>query len=80
MRFSGPALTEGVEAHAIDGVTVRATRVAKTVADGFKFRNTIGLDVAIAARGVERPAHDQRRDLPLHEDRPHDARDASLPR
>jgi predicted transcriptional regulator of viral defense system len=49
VRFSGPALTEGVEEHAVDGVTVRITGVAKTVADCFKYRNKIGLDVALEA-------------------------------
>src|SRR5215510_11857860 len=47
--FSGPALTEGVEEHRIQGVTVRVYSVAKTVADCFKFRNKIGLDVALEA-------------------------------
>ena len=49
MRFSGAALTEGIETHRIDGVTVRVTNVARTVADCFKFRNKIGLDVAMEA-------------------------------
>ncbi len=49
VRFSGIALTEGVEEHAVDGVTVRVTGVAKTVADCFKYRNKIGLDVALEA-------------------------------
>lgn len=49
MRFSGPALTEGVETHVIDGVPVHITSVAKTVADCFKYRNKIGLDVALEA-------------------------------
>ncbi|MDC7707270.1 type IV toxin-antitoxin system AbiEi family antitoxin domain-containing protein [Vogesella indigofera] len=48
-RFSGAALTEGIEEHAIDDVTVRVTGVAKTVADCFKYRNKIGLDVALEA-------------------------------
>lgn len=49
MRFSDAALTAGVEMHKIDGMTVRVTSVAKTVADCFKFRNKIGLDVALEA-------------------------------
>lgn len=49
MRFFGPALTEGVEAHVIDGVTVRVTSVAKTVAGCLKFRNEIGVDIATEA-------------------------------
>jgi len=49
VRFSGAALAEGVEEHVVDGVTVRVTGVAKTVADCFKYRNKIGLDVALEA-------------------------------
>lgn len=49
VRFSGAALTEGIEEHDIDGVAVRVTNVARTVADCFKFRNKIGLDVALEA-------------------------------
>ncbi len=49
VRFSGVALTRGVEDHVIDGVPVRVTSVARTVADCFKFRNKIGLDVALEA-------------------------------
>jgi predicted transcriptional regulator of viral defense system len=49
MRFSGKALTEGVERHRIESVHVRVYNPAKTVADCFKYRNKIGLDVAIEA-------------------------------
>lgn len=49
VRFSGLALTEGVQEHKIEGVTVRVTSPAKTVTDCFKFRNKIGLDVALEA-------------------------------
>lgn len=49
VRFSGKALTEGVESHVVDGVEVRVYAAAKTVADCFKYRNKIGTDVAIAA-------------------------------
>jgi len=49
VRFSGRALTEGVEGHVIEGVPVRVFGVAKTVADCFKYRNKIGVDVAIEA-------------------------------
>ena len=48
-RFSGPALTEGVELHNIEGVPVKITSVPKTIADCFKYRNKIGLDVAMEA-------------------------------
>jgi len=49
VRFSGAALTDGIEDHQVDGVFVRVTNVARTVADCFKFRNKIGLDVAMEA-------------------------------
>jgi len=49
VRFSGKALEEGVEEHNIEGVTVKVYCAAKTVADCFKYRNKIGLDVAIEA-------------------------------
>jgi len=48
-RFSGPALTEGVEEHNIEGVMVKIYDPAKTVADCFKYRNKIGLDIALEA-------------------------------
>ena len=49
VRFSGAALTHGLEDCVVDGVPVRVTSVARTVADCFKFRNKIGLDVALEA-------------------------------
>lgn len=49
VRFSGRALSEGVETHAVDGVEIRVYSVAKSVADCFKYRNKIGLDVALEA-------------------------------
>jgi predicted transcriptional regulator of viral defense system len=49
LRFSGAALTALVEEHAIEGVAVRVYSPAKTVADCFKYRNKIGVDVAIEA-------------------------------
>lgn len=47
--FSGPSLHEGIEEHLIEGAPVRVYSPAKTVADCFKFRNRIGLDVALEA-------------------------------
>lgn len=49
VRFSEAALAAGVETRQVDGAEVRVTSVAKTVADCFKFRNKIGLDVALEA-------------------------------
>ncbi len=49
VRFGGLALTEGRAEHRIESVPVRIYSPAKTVADCFKFRNKIGLDVALEA-------------------------------
>lgn len=49
VRFSGDALTEMVEEHEIEKVAVRVYSPAKTVADCFKYRNKIGLDVCLEA-------------------------------
>jgi predicted transcriptional regulator of viral defense system len=49
MRFSGQALTEGVEVHNIEEVKVKVYSPAKTVVDCFKYRNKTGLDVALEA-------------------------------
>ena len=49
VRFTGSALSEGREEHVIEGVPVKIYNPAKTVADCFKFRNKIGLDVALEA-------------------------------
>jgi len=57
MHLSGHALTSGVEEHRIEGVPVRVFNPAKTVADCFKFRNKIGLDVALEALRDYRKKH-----------------------
>lgn len=49
VQFSGEACTAGVEVVERDGVKLRVYGVAKTVADCFKHRNKIGLDVALEA-------------------------------
>lgn len=49
VRFSGAAFTEGIETHRIEGERVRVYSVAKTLADLFKHRNKVGLDVALEA-------------------------------
>lgn len=46
---SGPAYSFGIQEHVINGVAVKIYSPAKTVADCFKFRNKVGLDVAIEA-------------------------------
>lgn len=47
--FSGNAYSSGIEEHTVDGVVLRVYSIAKTIADCFKYRNKIGLDVAIEA-------------------------------
>ncbi len=49
MRSSGKAFTQGIVIHNIEGVSVKIYNPAKTVVDCFKYRNKIGLDVAIEA-------------------------------
>ena len=49
VRASGACLALGVEMMHVDGIDVRITTVAKTVADCFRYRNTVGTDVAIEA-------------------------------
>jgi predicted transcriptional regulator of viral defense system len=48
-RFSGLSLTEGIETRRVEGVKLRVYSAAKTVADCFKYRNKIGIDVAVEA-------------------------------
>jgi predicted transcriptional regulator of viral defense system len=47
--FSGAAYQEGIEEHPIDGVAVRIYSPEKTLADCFKFRNRLGMDVTLEA-------------------------------
>lgn len=47
VRFSGKALSAGVDTYSVEGINVKVYKPAKTVADCFKYRNKIGLDVAI---------------------------------
>jgi predicted transcriptional regulator of viral defense system len=49
VRFSGQALIFGVEQKRIDGLEIRVFNPAKTVADCFKFRHKIGMDIALEA-------------------------------
>lgn len=49
VQFTSEPFSYGIEEHRRDNTTLRVYSVAKTVADCFKHRNTIGLDVAIEA-------------------------------
>lgn len=48
-RFSGQAYSAGIELHRIEGVEIRVYSAEKTLADCFKYRNKIGLHVALEA-------------------------------
>jgi predicted transcriptional regulator of viral defense system len=48
-RFSGRAFSEGIEQVDVDGITLQVYNPEKTLADCFKFRNRIGMDVALEA-------------------------------
>jgi len=47
VRFGKTAMSEGIERHKIEGVTVRVTNPASTVADCFRYRSKVGFDVAL---------------------------------
>ncbi len=49
VQMTGAVYTAGIEEHLRDGVTLRVYSAAKTVADCFKHRNKIGLEVALEA-------------------------------
>ena len=49
VRFGGGSLHAGTAVHAVDSVPVRITTPAKTVADCFKYRNKLGIAVAVEA-------------------------------
>ena len=51
VRISGAALSTGIDEQEVEGVRVRITSSARTVVDCFKFRNKIGIDVAVEASG-----------------------------
>ena len=46
-RFSGRALNEGVKRYPIEGIEVPIFEPAKTIVDCFRYRNKIGLDIAL---------------------------------
>ena len=48
-RFAKQAYQSGIQVHQIDGVTVKVYSPEKTLADCFKFRNKIGMDIVLEA-------------------------------
>ena len=55
--FSGPSFSEGIEIHPLDGVPVRVYAPEKTLADCFRFRNQLGMDVVLEATRLWRARH-----------------------
>jgi len=49
VRLSGQSLTFGIEEHSVEGGRIKVYNPAKTVADCFKFRSTVGTELAIQA-------------------------------
>lgn len=49
VRFSGEMLTYGIERREIEGIEMKITSPARTVVDCFRYRNKIGIDVALEA-------------------------------
>jgi predicted transcriptional regulator of viral defense system len=64
--FSGLAWNEGVETHTLDSTLVRVYNPAKSVADIFKYRRKLGLDVALEALSLYRQRRDFEVDTLLH--------------
>jgi predicted transcriptional regulator of viral defense system len=49
VSMSGSLMDEGIESHKVEGIEIKVFNPARTVADCFKYRNKIGLDVALEA-------------------------------
>lgn len=64
--LSGLAFSSGIETHKVDGMDLKIYSPEKTVADCFKFRNKIGLDVAIEALKLCREKKRSRPDTLMH--------------
>ena len=80
VRFSGQTLTNGVEKHMREGVEVQVYSAAKTVADCFKYRNKIGIDIAIEPhRDILRQKKANIETPPIRQDVPSWAGHAALP-
>ena len=63
--FSGPAFYEGIETHELDGAPVRIYDPEKTLVDCFRYRNQIGMDVALEALRLWRERRKKKLDVLL---------------
>ena len=64
--FQGDAFKEGIEDHNMDGIRVRIYSPEKTLVDCFKYRNKIGLDVALEAMKIYRQQKRLKIDALMH--------------
>lgn len=55
--FSGPAYSAGIQVINIDGVPIHIYSPEKAIADSFKYRNKVGLDIAVEALRTYRERH-----------------------
>jgi len=63
--FSGPAFHEGIETHTLDHVSVRIYDPEKTLADCFRYRNQLGMDVVLEALRLWRERRRKKLDVLL---------------
>jgi predicted transcriptional regulator of viral defense system len=63
--FSGPAFHEGIETHELDGAPVRIYDPEKTLADCFRYRNQIGMEVVLEALRLWRERRRKKLDVLL---------------
>jgi predicted transcriptional regulator of viral defense system len=63
--FSGPAFSEGIETHKLDGVAVRVYDPEKTLVDCFRYRNQLGMDVVLEALRLWRERRKKKLDVLL---------------
>ncbi len=56
MRFSPPIFEAGIEKHPLNGVSLRVYSREKTLADCFRYRQRIGMDVVLEALKAYREA------------------------
>jgi predicted transcriptional regulator of viral defense system len=63
--FSGPAFHDGIETHKLDGTPVRIYDPEKTLADCFRYRNQIGMDVVLEALRLWREGRRKKLDVLL---------------
>lgn len=63
--FSGPTFHEGIETHTLDGVAVRIYDPEKTLADCFRYRNRLGMDVVLEALRLWRERRRKKLDVLL---------------